>query len=408
MKITIICHDIPYPHNHGGRVDMWRRIQAFAKFKVDLQLICWVKNQPSTQDILQMRKYVNDIYFINYSKGLKYFIQRLFDLHRYPLEVTSRIVKGQKLTDVLSRVNEFHPDIVWLDGLHGAELAFKISKHLTLPIFTRSHNIEHLYYQRLLNSAKGMDKIKRYLSLVNLKQYESYVLQNSKLFYDISVEDLTYWQNNGLRNGRYLPPIIEKVEIGASKVPLSLSRESSNLAYDIVFLGNLFANNNVASIEWFITQVLPIIRSQIPSVKVLIAGANPVLKIKQLCERNEGVELKINPTSVEEIYSSGKVLINPACTGSGVSIKSIEMLTYGRPIVSTPQGVCGLPEITSQYFEIANDAQSFAQKAIDCLLNRSVAKTDSKLLEQLFGSNCIQEVIHDVNSYIQNSTLAIH
>ncbi len=398
MKITLVCHDIPYPAIHGGRIDMWRRIKAFAQIGVELQLICWFDKIPQREEVAEIKKYVDSTYFIPFKHDLCSKGYRLLNLLRYPLEVTSRLVVGEKLNHLVSHVRAFKPHLIWLDGIHGGDVASKLSHHFDIPIVTRCHNIEHLYYQRLFTSAIGTSKVKRYLSVSHLETYEKSLLKDSLVFYDISAEDLKFWKSHGFKNGRYLPPLMEFYQ--SHKQDEFQQKIDLNRQYDVVFLGNLYSNNNVAGIIWFLTQVLPEVRSHLPNIKVLIAGAKPINKIRQLCEDIEGVDLSINPPSSNEIYNSGRVLINPVLTGSGVSIKSLEMLMAGKPIVSTPQGIAGLPLSVRQYFKIASDKQSFASAIVNLLSNSHEIHIEPKLLESLFGTQVVQEVVSDIRSLI--------
>ena len=398
MKITLVCHDIPYPAIHGGRIDMWRRIKAFAQIGVELQLICWFDKAPLREEVAEIKKYVSSAYFIKFKHDLCSTGYRLLNLVRYPLEVTSRMVVGKQLNHLISKVRAFKPHVIWLDGIHGGNVASKLSERFDIPIVTRCHNIEHLYYQRLFSSATGTSKVKRYLSVSHLETYEKSLLKNSLLFYDISSEDLKFWKSHGFRNGRYLPPLMEIFPL--QKQDISYQKIEKSNQYDVVFLGNLYSNNNVAGIIWFLTQVLPEVRSQISDIKVLIAGAKPINKIRQLCEETEGVDLSINPPSSAMIYNSGNVLINPVLTGSGVSIKSLDMLMAGKPIVSTPQGIAGLPISVKQYFKIASDTQSFAAEIVNLISNSQDIQISTKLLESLFGNQVIHEVVSDIKSLI--------
>ncbi|MGB6301169.1 MAG: glycosyltransferase [Rivularia sp. (in: cyanobacteria)] len=398
MKITLVCHDIPYPAIHGGRIDMWRRIKAFAQIGIELQLICWFDKIPQRQEVAEIKKYVDSTYFIPFKHDLCSTGYRLLNLLRYPLEVTSRLVVGEQLDRLVSKVRAFKPHLVWLDGIHGGDVASKLSRHFDIPIVTRCHNIEHLYYQRLFTSAIGTSKLKRFLSVSHLETYEKSLLKDSLLFYDISAEDLKFWKSHGFKNGRYLPPLMEFYQ--SRNQDKFQQKIDVNRQYDVVFLGNLYSNNNVAGIIWFLTQVLPEIRTQIPNIKVLIAGAKPINKIRQLCEDIDGVDLSINPPSSNEIYNSGRVLINPVLTGSGVSIKSLEMLMAGKPIVSTPQGIAGLPLNVREYFKIASDKQSFASAIVNLLSNSHEINIEPKLLESLFGTQVVQEVVADIRSLI--------
>jgi polysaccharide biosynthesis protein PslH len=395
MKITLVCFDIPYPAIHGGRVDVWRRLKAFSQLGVELQLVCWVNSTPSSEDIFQIKQYVADVYLIYYETSLFSKLNQIHNLLKFPLEVISRRLNDCKFKSLREQVSTFNPDIIWLDGIHGGEIALKLGETLNKPILYRSHNIEYLYYQRLFSSATGLSKIRRFLSKNHMERYEKNILRRSTLFYDISPDDLKFWKSQGFNNSRYLPPLAEFYESDI------LHEENHNIEYDIVFLGNLYSNNNVAGITWFITEVVPKVRLKLPNAKILIAGAKPVEKIKKLCQQQEYLYLHMNPVSATKIYRSGRIFVNPVLTGSGVSIKSVEMLVFGKPIVSTSQGIAGLPEVLTQYFHIANDSQSFADQIIQTLCHSQNMNTDFVLLKSLFGTQMIEKVITDIKSFTE-------
>ena len=403
MKITVICQEIPYPAIHGSRIDIWRRLKAFAARDVELQAIFWwFGTEPTAEDIAEIHKYATKVHPIEIEQTSLSRLRRITDLFRYPLGTSSRRIKGKKLADLRQEVKNFSPDLIFLDGLHGSAIAKILSRDLNIPIVTRSHNIEHLYAKKLFDAAIGVkDKVKKYLSMLHLERSEKEILAKSALFYDISADDLQFWQNLNFTNGRLLPPIIEFSDRSTAVERETLAKISG--AYDLVFLGNLNTENNVAGVIWFLTEVLPLIRERLPTVRVLIAGFKPVDRIVQICDRVEGVTLSINPGSASEIYQSGKVLINPILTGSGVKIKSIEMLQFGTPIVSTSEGVSGLPTSVKQYFKIADDPVAFAAAAIEFLSHKYDSPTiDRRLLSAHFGAETIDKVISDLKAIINH------
>jgi polysaccharide biosynthesis protein PslH len=392
LKMTMVCHDLPFPANHGARVDMWRRIKAFRRLGVELQLICWGDGWDE-ETRAELNRVAQQVHVVLFQGGAVAHLSRALDLLSYPLEVTSRIVRGQALQRLSAEVRQFQPDVIWLDGLHGGELATRLSRALQVPLVMRSHNIEHLYYRRLLASATGWGKLRRQLSLLHLEQFERSVLGQSAVFYDISMDDLNFWQSQGLRQGRYLPPLVD----------FSLEPGDVPPVYDVVFLGNLCSDNNVAGVTWFVNEVMPLVQAQLPDVRVLIAGSNPVKKILDLCGQRSGIELRVNPTDAAAVYRSGRVLINPVKAGSGVSIKSIEMLAAGRGIVSTAQGTAGLPDCVKPYFKIAIEAQSFASEIIQLLSAASPPPTlPPDQLEALFGQRAIETVLAEVQALVRD------
>jgi polysaccharide biosynthesis protein PslH len=401
MKITLVCQEIPYPAMHGSRIDMWRRIKALAERGIKLQLICWwFGTKPTAEEIAEIHKYISALHPIEIEQTSISRLRRMTDLLTYPLGTSSRRIKGQKLAELIDEVREFSPDLIFLDGIHGGAIATSLSRTLKVPIVTRSHNIEHMYAKKMLDAAIGFkDKFRRYLSIVHVERYEKELLTNSALFYDISADDLKFWQELGFTNGRLLPPTIEFA--AQSVVESNLSPELLK-SYDLVFLGNLNTENNVAGVIWFLTEVLPLIHDRLPETTVLIAGFKPVDRIVQICEKTERVFLSLNPASASDTYRSGRVLINPILTGSGVKIKSIEMLQFGKPIVSTTEGVSGLPATVKQYFKIADDPVTFANAAIEFLVTDCTVPTiDRQLLESYFGTEIIDNVITELEAIVR-------
>lgn len=401
MKITIIAHEMPYPPIHGAPVDIWRRVKAFSELGAKVQLVSWVQEQPKQEQLVEIHKYVQQSCFILYKRSPAALLNRMVDLYSYPKEVASRILKGKDLKLLLSKVSFFNPDIIFLDGIHGGEIAKTLSHQLSRPLVTRKHNIEYLYQQRLYQVTHGVKKLKKRLSLTNVESYEKSILNHSTRFYDISPDDLSFWHNQGFTHGKHLPPLMDVNSLQSSHSQTAVTE--NNPMYDVVFLGNLNSANNVAGIQWFLTQVMPLLQAKQPDIKVLIAGSNPLRSIQQLCEDTPGVDLKINPPSAAEIYRSGRVLINPSPTGSGVSIKSLEMLTYQKPIVSTPQGLSGLPEQVYPYFQIATELDTFAAAIIKCLTTDEIPTIDLQLLDNLFGYGVIKDLLFDLETLVKTT-----
>lgn len=396
--------EIPYPPIHGGRVDVWRRLKMLSKLGVELQLVCWTRSAPKPEDVAVIKQYVQDFYPIVYKRNLGSLLRRFIDLFSYSLEVTSRILRGKDWDSVFMAVEAFQPDVIMADHVHCGIVALPLSQTLEVPMIVRSHDIEHLHYRYLMKAAKGYRKIARFLSQNHLELYEKNILRESLAFYDISSDDLGYWESQGFTNGYFLPPLIEFPNQEASKTQLfTIANTPVKTSYDVVFLGNLVAENNVAGVAWFLQDILPILKQKLPNIKVLIAGSNPVSQIKELCNQfGNNVDLNSNPSTAFEIYQSGKVLINPVRIGSGVSIKSIDMLAAGRPIVSLPKGLVGLPEEVKKYFKVAQDASSFAHEIYECLTSNQYEVPEQAFLESLFGIKVIQVFIEQLRELIQH------
>ena len=119
------------------------------------------------------------------------------------------------------------------------------------------------------------------------------------------------------------------------------------------------------------------------NISFLIAGSRPSKQLIDYCAQVPNITLIANPLDVYELYSNSKVLINPTLFGSGVNIKSIEMLFLNKPVVCTSQAIAGLPEAFWNVFHIADSSDKFAAM-ISSLLDqhpRSVNNSSEELKE---------------------------
>ncbi|HTB63555.1 MAG TPA: glycosyltransferase [Opitutales bacterium] len=121
---------------------------------------------------------------------------------------------------------------------------------------------------------------------------------------------------------------------------------------------------NSDSIQWFINRVFPLIRQQLPEVELWLAGdpgSTP--------EVYPGVKILGPIANLMDFFEDCPVIINPALTGTGLSIKAIESLTHGRPIITTPVGVAGLEMFLGHGLFVCQSAEEFAQTAVNLLSN---------------------------------------
>jgi len=411
MKLTIIAMEIPYPPIHGGRVDIWRRIEAFKQLGVETQLICWAAEAPQADDLAQLQDAVCDLQLLDFTgKSVPSFLRRGVDLLQNPLGITSRRVPSQKFSQLTADVKRFEPDLLLIDGIHAADLAQRLSAELETPYVMRSHNIEHQHRDALFKAAVGKQKLPAFLMVRNLKELEFSTFENALAFFDISIDDLEFWKEQGFDNGYFLPPLAQ-LERG---IPQAAASASNAEPFDIVFLGNLYTDNNVEGIRWFLTDVVPLLQAQKPDLSVLIAGSKPRKSIEDLCDRIDCVELSINPESAAEIYNSGRVLVNPIAVGGGVSIKSIDMLATYKPIVSLDKGIYGLPDSVKSLFRLAADAQSFADQVLDCLAKGAESKAESqsqaerrRLIDEAFGLPRVALLVQQLEEILERDRTAV-
>jgi len=119
--------------------------------------------------------------------------------------------------------------------------------------------------------------------------------------------------------------------------------------------------------QWFISEVYPFVRAQIPDVRLIITGDHANLPLPSL----ENVILAGYVEDIKSLIASCDVSIVPIWSGGGTRLKILEAMAVGTPVVSTSKGAEGLQAQNGEQLLIADDPQSFAAHVIDLLLNKS-------------------------------------
>jgi len=350
-KVLVFAFDRPYPPNRGGRADIWRRVLGFKALGYDVYLVAWTYGHVARDDmeaehLAEIRKVVAGYSEFRVRGGIVDFIRRLFLLPFLPSHVSSRILERAERAILYRDVLDFGPDLVWCEGPYPAFEARKASKFFSIPYVYRSHNIEHAYMLKQSKAARTVrDKIAWKLACISLERYELSCMREAVCVFDISLDDMSWWrQFHFVSHSFWLPPLPEILLANPS------IEHQAKSELDVVFLGNLTTPNNVVGVKWLVCDIWPLVEQRMSSARLVIAGSNPSPEIVELAQRSPSVKFLFNVPDAVAVYRSGAVLVNPVRTGSGIQLKAVEMLAVGRPVVSTSQGVAGMPAEVKKCF----------------------------------------------------------
>ena len=207
MNIVLFTHEFPYPLTNGGRIDIWNRIKVFKNLNHKVFLISWViyDDSKNPENIKSVDDLVDELYLFprksNYLRQATLLIKKFIFLLIQPTVVTNCMLSHKTRLKVLKQIKDFNPDIIFVDGIYSAKQAFLINKTVKIPIFVRSHNIEHLYIEKQKKHAYSIfEKLKLFGISANLKSYEKFVLGNATGFFDISLVDLGFLAKSRIEN----------------------------------------------------------------------------------------------------------------------------------------------------------------------------------------------------------------
>jgi glycosyltransferase involved in cell wall biosynthesis len=145
---------------------------------------------------------------------------------------------------------------------------------------------------------------------------------------------------------------------------------------------------NEDGMVFFIEQVLPLIRLQVPEVLLRVVGRKPSRRLQELAAREPKVELTGWVDDVRPYLAEGEVCIVSLRIGGGTRLQFFEAMAMGQAFVYTSIGA----EDHVKHGEsilLADNPEDFAWVAIelirDPIRRNQIGSTVHKLVKENFG-----------------------
>ncbi len=390
MKILLLCNKSPWPPAEGGPIAMYAMITGLikaghtvkviaantSKYRVDPASVPEAfQKQTGIEFVdIDLRIKVKDALF-NFLSGQSYHVARF----RTP-------EFEKKLIEVLT-ASEF--DIIQAEMLYMTVYNDIIRKYSKARFVLRSHNIEHLIWQRIAINTRN--PLKRYYIkhlFLTLKNYELEMLQKMDGIVAITPTDAAFFEKHSGKT-----PVISipfGIEFDKYKTTVNQPAET-----DLFHIGSMNWFPNEEGMLWFLSKVWPLITQEMPSLKLYLAGREMPDWLRNLNSMN--VEVVGEVPDALEFMNQHAVMVVPLFSGSGIRIKIIEAMAAGRAVISTEIGAEGIRVTQGEDILIANTADDFIEM---------IRKVQENGLRQKIGDNARKLVLdqHDNSLLMRHLT----
>jgi GT2 family glycosyltransferase/glycosyltransferase involved in cell wall biosynthesis len=130
----------------------------------------------------------------------------------------------------------------------------------------------------------------------------------------------------------------------------------------LLFVGNFAHRPNTDAVNFFVTEILPLVRAEIPGAQFLVVGDNAPPELA--AHASEEVRLLGYVPDLDPLMASARVFVAPLRFGAGINGKLGEALAYGLPAVTTSIGAEGMGFADGEHALVADDAQDFAAAVV--------------------------------------------
>jgi len=360
MNILQICNKSPFPPKEGGPIAMYNLSNGLMMHghNVDIITMNTFKFRVDVDTLPVDYRYKTNFTAVFVDTRLKYTeaFLNLFSSKSYHIERFDSQEFRNTLICILKNKNF---DIVQLETIYVTPYIDTIRKYSKAKIVLRTHNIEHLIWQRYANTFNHSIKRKYIMYLTRkLKNYEMSVFNKVDGIAAISDVDADYIKNSGFSTPLTTVPFGLDVN-NCTFQPQKKGKPS------FFHLGSMDWMPNQEAIKWFLEKCMPGIAERFPETMVFLAGRNMPSWIYTYKFRNLQVAGEVEDAAM--FMQSHTVMFVPLLSGSGVRVKIIEGMSLGKTIISTTIGAEGINYTDGENLLIANTPEEFIEKFKCCI-----------------------------------------
>ncbi|MDP2649463.1 MAG: glycosyltransferase [bacterium] len=374
-KIIYITTLLPYPLDMGGKIKTFSTLKQLAK-KDDVYFFSFVDKR---KDIIY-EKELKDI-------GVKQCVtvvspviaqkHRLIQLMILLMSVFSSkpysVYKyfNKKMSDEIDKfLKKNKTDIIWVD--HTIQTQYWPKNFKGLKIL-ETHNYKTDFFKNMfLTESNLFYKIFSFYEWLKFKFYEPVELRKASLVFAISKDEKKKIERFN-KNVKVLFPNI--------KITDNIGKFGTKKLF---FVGLLTWYPNKQGVSWFVEEVFPDLKKEIPEITLDVVGD---YYYKWRIPKYNGVKLHGYIKDIKNFWKDASIFIVPLWYGSGIRIKILEALANGIPVVSTSAGAEGLPAVIKEKIFIKDSKEEIINVVKKLCKNKNLylnyAREGKKILNSL-------------------------
>jgi hypothetical protein len=311
--LHIICHDVPWPADYGGVVDLFYKIKALHEEGINIKLHCFDYGRGRQNEL---KKYCEEVNYYERLYGLK------------GISITMPYIVKSRANPLLleNLLKDDHP--ILMEGIHCTAFLKPLLAQ-GRKVFLRLHNVEFFYYSQLFQSEKNLFKKIYFLNeSMFLRQYER-KLPGDLPIIAVSNNDAVFYREELDKNlTSYLPVFIPYTGINSAE----------GIGTYCLYHGNLSVAENEKAVFWLLKKVFSL--SKVPFV---IAGKKPSKRLIRKVEKSKNASIVSNPSDEElnDLILKAQIHVLPSFNKTGIKLKLINALFNGRHCVVNDEAVEG-------------------------------------------------------------------
>ncbi|HJZ05776.1 hypothetical protein A2634_03745 [Candidatus Amesbacteria bacterium RIFCSPHIGHO2_01_FULL_48_32] len=342
---------LPYPLLSGGQIRSYNLIKNLSQ-KHEITLFSLIKDESEKQHLPELKKYCHKVQVFKRTFSPwhpKNILQAGFSL--YPFLVTRNLVSGTKEA-VETEIKNSHYDLIHAETFY---MMPNIPKN-PVPVILAEQTIEYLGYQSYADKSQLFYlKPLFFIDILKIKLWEKHYWENCNFLITMSEDDKQFIST--------VAPDVKNIDVVANGVDIDwFNQTKKHLPSDptILFVGTFKWLPNSEAVDFLVNDIWPLIKTKMPSAKLLIVGNSPTAKALSYQQKDSSITVIGGIPDIRDAYAKAHVLLAPVFSGKGTRYKILEAMATGTPAVGTKIALEGLNITPGKQAIVANTAEEMA------------------------------------------------
>lgn len=380
MRVLFLSTWLPYPPNQGSKIRAYHLLRALSD-RHDVGLISFQDGEVKHEWLDHLGELCSSVQVITREPFVQSRLGALLGwFSSQPRSVVGSF-SPEMAVAVEAKTVRWKPDIIMALTFVAVSYARKLQAQL--KIADVDNLLAHMLFEEYQQSRHLLSKMRRYIAYLKFKQYERELYRP----FDMNLVTSGY---DAQRIRKYIPLEKEQVCVVPNGVDLEFFKPGlfEKRTNAMVFNGSITYAPNYDAMEYFLSDIFPAIKREVPEAKIAITGSTDGIKMDSL-PSGSSIRFTGYVEDIREVVARSTLCVVPLRKGAGTRLKILEAMALGVPVISTSKGAEGLEVERGRHLLIADDPIDFAASCIRLLHDRTeagrIASEASRLVREKYG-----------------------
>jgi glycosyltransferase involved in cell wall biosynthesis len=352
------------PVNNGHRMRIWSVLEALAAEGHDVTFVSFAEEADLSVDLQTMRRICHRVELVPHTLhrlvGSANYLGRLRTFLSSSAYGTRRFVSAAMKSRIDTCLREENPEALICDTVFAA-----VNLPATdLPLIINNPDVEHMILERYVEFERNpIKRLYAWLEARRVKEWETKICRRARVCMACSENDCQILA--GLAPETHVTLVPNVVDTNSYEPSYETTSRS------VLFQGGMDWFPNRDAVKFFVTQIFPLLRRDIPDAEFIAAGRNPAPDMLAEFSQVPGVKFTGTVPDMRPYLEQAVVCAVPLRIGSGTRLKILEAAAAGKAIVSTRLGAEGLNFKEGTEIILAEEPGAFAEALKSLMLDPS-------------------------------------